>query len=100
MSDYIVRWEIDAEGAATARAAADYVDGLRRDPDAIVGVYTVIEKNTGAATDIDLDFSPEDAHAVCRRGTVELGHTAPSGEVSIRSGPRSSTTRPRRGHTT
>jgi hypothetical protein len=59
MSDYIVRWEIDAEGAVTARAAADYADGLRRDPDAIVGIYTVVDTKTAAATDIDLDFTPD-----------------------------------------
>lgn len=59
MSDYIVRWEIDAEGATTARAAAEYADGLRRDPNAIVGVYTVTDKKTGAATDIDLDLTPD-----------------------------------------
>lgn len=50
MSDYIVRWRSTPKGPPRRAPPLTTPDGRAETPDAIVGVYTVIDKETGTAT--------------------------------------------------
>lgn len=54
MREWVVRWEIELT-AGSPREAAEQARRIQRDPSAWAGAYTVVDADTGAVTDIDLD---------------------------------------------
>jgi hypothetical protein len=63
MAEYLVTWMIDVE-SDTAEDAAREALRIQRKPDSIATVFTVTDKTTGAATDVDLTELDDDLRII------------------------------------
>lgn len=59
MTDYLVTWAIDVEGAETPIKAAQEARRIQLNPTAIVGVFDVKDAATGRTVRVDLDEDEE-----------------------------------------